>query len=328
MMRFLRSVELIATDASGVLAASLRGRTARSWALLLCALPLASCGAKTDEGLAIGGETHFLVTCGDECGAGLSCIDGACSRPCEPGFSSCSELASEAVCVSGAEDEGEPALFAGTCDVLCSGDGDCSPLGTGFACRAGACRAEPEARQEELSSALSRGFPLVRAVDTTSCETGLSWVGGDHGSAEMRPGSDCVGCHRQTGARPLLLGGTVYATGGVQAPVPLDDCFGLEGVEVTIVDNDGRARSTVTNRAGNFYFEGEESEITMPYQASISWDRGEGETRASMFSMPYYGGCARCHGRAPVGGGRPPGDFEDPEYVIPAGAIFTPGLGE
>ena len=73
----------------------------------------------------------------------------------------------------------------------------------------------------------------MRAVDADTCQSGLRWVGDDHSSAEMRPGSDCVGCHRETGARPLVLGGTVYPTGGSRGQ-PLDDCFGLEGIEVIV----------------------------------------------------------------------------------------------
>jgi hypothetical protein len=230
------------------------------------------------------------------------------------------------MCVSAASEDAQT-LFSGTCDVPCTAESDCAPLGTGFACRSGACRAEPEARQSALSSGRSRAA-LMQSVETETCETGMRWVGSDTPSAEMRPGSGCVGCHEETGARPLLIGGTVYPTwGGVQAPLPLDGCYGLEGIEVVVTDFEGRERSTVTNRAGNFYFEGEESELPMPYAATLRWSQSDVQVATRMFTMPTYGGCARCHA---LPAGDVAVDFQlgadDPEYVVPAGVIFTPGL--
>lgn len=282
---------------------------------------LSGCGAQSDDGAALGGETHFLVTCGDECGAGLTCIDGACTRSCEPGYSSCAELSTDATCVT-APQGAERAVFGGTCDVLCAGDAECASLGIGYVCRSGACRAEPEARRTELSSMRS---PLVRAVDAGTCLTGLRWVGGDRRSAEMHPGSDCVGCHREAGARPLLLGGTVYPTGGPGWEPPLDGCFGLEGVEVIVVDAEGRERSTVTNRAGNFYFEGRESELAMPYSVSMPWTLDGREVVSQMFTQPSYGGCARCHSARAESTSRFDG-VPPSETVFAQPAIFTPGL--
>lgn len=283
---------------------------------------LTSCGAQSDNGAAVGGETHFLVTCGDGCGSGLTCIDGTCTRSCEPGYSSCSELSTEAACVSAPESGAERAVFGGTCDVLCAGDAECASLGVGYFCRSGACRAEPQARQTELSSTRS---PLVRAVEADTCLTGLRWVGGDNPSAEMHPGSDCVGCHRDTGARPLLLGGTVYPTGGPGWEPPLDDCFGLEGVEVIVVDAEGRERSTLTNRAGNFYFEGRESELAMPYSVSMPFTQNGIEVVSQMFTQPSYGGCARCHSARAESTG-PFDSVPAPDFVFAQPAIFTPGL--
>lgn len=293
--------------------------------LCVGAVLLTSCGAESDGGAAVGGETHFLLTCGDECGPGLTCIDGACTRRCEPGYSSCTELSAEAECVSAPEDGAERPVFGGTCDVLCTGDAECASLGTGYSCRSGACRAAPQARQLALSSARSPGPTLVRAVEADTCHSGLRWVGGDSPSAEMQPGSDCVGCHRETGARPLLLGGTVYPTGGLGWEPPLDDCFGLEGVEVIVVDAEGRERSTVTNRAGNFYFQGRESELALPYTASIRWNMNGAEVRTLMFTEPSYGGCARCHSSRAESTG-PFDSIPDADEVFAQPAIYTPGL--
>jgi hypothetical protein len=303
-------------------------RTAPGWAPLVCVALLAGCGALSSDNDVVGGETHFLITCEDGCGPALSCIDGVCTRGCEPGYSSCSELAAEAQCVSTPEDGTERAGFGGTCDVPCAGDADCTPLGVGHACRAGMCRAEAGSSQMALSSPTSTA--PVHAVDAATCYSGLRWTGGESPSAEMHPGSDCVGCHRETDAPPLIAAGTLYAIGGGRVPEPLEDCFGLEGVAVTITDAEGREYSTVTNRAGNFYFEGEESDFALPYAASIRWDLEGREMVTHMFSTPSYGGCARCHnsGLGPVGSRlyEPPGSVAASELLIPTSPIFLPGL--
>jgi hypothetical protein len=325
----------------------------RFGAILLGSVLAASCNGQTDDGAGIGGETHFLVTCGEGCGPGLSCIDGVCTRHCEPGFSSCTELAASAACVGPADEGAEASAFSGTCDVPCAGDGDCSSLGTGYLCTAGACRAEPEAREAELESALrSNRAPKVMAVDTDTCDAGLRWVGGNEGSAEMHPGSDCVGCHRETGARPLMFGGTVYAKPTQNmyksnAMDPLEGCFGLEGITVQVTDGNGREYVTVTNRAGNFYVEGRESDLVPPYSAKITFSTQEQEQlpffngpiertvdhEVQMYTTPFYGGCARCHTATAVSTGRRdiPGFDESDEdlakLVTPAGSvIFPPGL--
>src|SRR6187551_2411196 len=210
MNRFVPGVSAAAGHTSDDRAQRWRWRRARGWAALLVGGLLANCGGKLlDDGAALGGETHFLVTCGEGCGEGLSCIDGVCTSSCEPGFSSCSQLATLAECVSPSEDAAERGPFGGRCDVRCGSDVDCAPLGTGFSCRSGACRAEPEDRQAALTLG-SKAAPLVRAVDADDCRSGLLWVGGDRPSAEMHPGSDCMACHGEASERPLLLGGTVY----------------------------------------------------------------------------------------------------------------------
>lgn len=291
---------------------------------LLGAALLASCGALTGEDAVVGGETHFLVKCDGECSPGLSCIAGVCTRGCEPGYSSCSELSSTAACVA-APDGADSAGFGGTCDVLCSTDTDCSSLPAGHTCREGACRADVPA---DLGATGSLRSALVHAVDVDTCRSGLRWVGGDRPSAEMHPGSDCVGCHRDEGARPLALGGTVYTlpTSASNAPQPLDDCFGLEGVEITITDSAGREFSTITNRAGNFYIEGDESEIAMPYQAAVNFSI-DGEDRvAAMFTQAAYGGCARCHTNQDVAATSPYESSPSAEVIVPASVLFTPGL--
>jgi hypothetical protein len=304
------------------------GRPARAaWGVpLVVGALLSSCGALVGNDAEIGGETHFLVTCEAGCGPGLSCIDGVCTQRCEPDDFTCSGLGSQAQCVPVPEDTRGASPLSGTCDVQCVGDTDCTALGTGFTCRTGACRGQPDANE-----VLSMGAPLVRTVEPDSCRSSLLWVGDDRPSAEMRPGSDCVGCHRETGALPLIIGGTVASVGGLssaRAPEPEPDgCFGVEGVEVSVVDATGREWRTVTNRAGNFYFEGTESDLSLPYAASIRWKNFQGdELLTPMSTSPSYGGCARCHSPAVVEPVPPYEAWPEPDEVIPRGPVYPPGL--
>lgn len=297
-----------------------RRQPVRTGAVLLAAAWLASCGALVGGGPTVGGETHFLLTCQEDCGPGLSCIEGVCTRGCTPGYSSCSELASTASCEAVPEASREQAGFAGTCDVGCREDADCRELGGAHTCRAGLCRAEAGA------PLAASGASLVHAVDADTCESGLRWMGGDAPSAEMQPGSDCVGCHAESGARSLILGGTIYASATYEGPRPVAGCFGLEGVEVVIEDAEGREFRALTNRAGNFYVEGSPSDVALPYSAELRWALDGESIRTSMGTTPQYGGCARCHGSERD----PPERFDltpaSSDYVNPVAPIFTPGL--
>lgn len=144
----------------------------------------------------------------------------------------------------------------------------------------------------------------------------------------MLPGSDCVGCHRDEGARPLVVGGTVYRIRELPGLQPLDDCFGLEGVEVRFTDAAGRQFSTLTNRAGNFYIEGAESDFTLPSAASLRWTLDGEQIDTPRATMPLYGGCARCHTNEAATA--PSGDFQpgptSPDYTNLTSVIFPPGL--
>lgn len=143
-------------------------------------------------------------------------------------------------------------------------------------------------------SALACEDELVEPSDV--CASGLRWKGGLTASEEMYPGRDCVGCHRDNGGPELMAAGTVY---GVidDGPRTIDhDCFGVEGARVTIMTGDGQVLQTVTNRAGNFYFEGRESAFVKPFRAVVEYDLPDGRlSRQPMSSNPSYGGCARCH---------------------------------
>lgn len=85
----------------------------------------------------LGGESHFLRHCDDECGGDLDCIQGVCTRGCVVGKDGCGDLATAASCTA---ESGEPGAVA-VCDLSCSGDGDCRALSDGHRCENGFCRA-------------------------------------------------------------------------------------------------------------------------------------------------------------------------------------------
>ncbi len=169
---------------------------------------------------------------------------------------------------------------------------------------------------------------LVEDVTKDVCYSEKRWIGGKRGSAEMYPGRDCVGCHLENDGPPLAAGGTIYPyvisdTEVLSELQSGEDCFGIEGVVVTITDGEGQTYELTTNRAGNFYVEGNPDDFAKPFTAAlIDWVDGDQTTSDSpMGTMPSYGGCARCH---------TPGteaNFEgiDDEYVAPTTRIGLPG---
>lgn len=100
-----------------------------------------------DLGPQTGSETNFLTSCDAGCGDGLSCICGVCTRACSA-EGECAALTSGAECVAVAERPAGAACAgaesAAFCDLTCSGDADCEPLGAPFRCQGGFCRAPGE----------------------------------------------------------------------------------------------------------------------------------------------------------------------------------------
>lgn len=165
----------------------------------------------------------------------------------------------------------------------------------------------------------------VEVVPKDVCYSEMRWVGEKRGSPEMFPGRDCVGCHIDNDGPPLALGGTVYPyilLGEEATRLQTGtDCFGLEGVTVRVIDGDGQELEVVTNRAGNFFVEGNPDEFAKPFQVQLEF----GDIQPQMFASPVYGGCARCHNPANPG----PGDMYDPlppnaDYVMNTARI---GIG-
>jgi hypothetical protein len=185
-----------------------------------------------------------------------------------------------------------------------------------------------------LVSSLALGLgcndELVEEVPTTVCASGKRWVGEFTPNEEMYPGEDCVSCHRSSDGLPLMAAGTVYGLpdrDGTRTSEPL--CFGVEGVRVTITGAEGTVLQTLTNRAGNFYFEGTPDALPVPFSVQLDYTLPNGRaTRQTMTTQPSYGGCARCHNpHAAEGAATPglmPGGIAGPDDVIDADfPIFT-----
>ena len=160
-----------------------------------------------------------------------------------------------------------------------------------------------------LASIFLGSFAAIACNDDTTevvtkdvCYSELRWVGEKRGSPEMFPGRDCVGCHIDNDGPPLAIGGTLYPY-VLQPPQAQQlqtgtDCFGIEGIEITITDADGQVFPVTTNRAGNFFVEGNPDDFAKPFSVVIDgWGlRANGQPQVTpMSTQPMYGGCARCH---------------------------------
>jgi len=121
-----------------------------------------------------------------------------------------------------------------------------------------------------------------------ACASAQWWShSGMYASGDMHPGHDCLGCHAQAGGPGFTFAGTVYPT--LRDP---DDCRGVPGVTVEILDHDGVAIDrTVSNEAGNFVLR---QGGVGPFRARLSY---QGRTREMSTGIPY-GGCNACHGPA------------------------------
>ncbi len=163
---------------------------------------------------------------------------------------------------------------------------------------------------------------LTESVPTDVCLSGLRWVGKATRDPEMYPGRDCVGCHLENDGPPLVAAGTIYATVDNTSQIE-NDCFGLEGVEVEVEGADGEVFKTTTNRAGNFYFDGEPSWLAKPYVARFRYTKPDGRVANPQMidTEPSYGGCARCHDNRAAA--TPELDVSDPRFVRAVEGLFV-----
>lgn len=139
-------------------------------------------------------------------------------------------------------------------------------------------------------------------VSENVCASGMQWQGGNEESPLMHPGQDCVQCH-STGEGPSLgIAGTIYTN--LHEP---DDCAGVAGATIEIVDASDQVFTLTSNRAGNFYMShAEASAIIKPYTASVTTAAG---TRY-MATAQSVGSCNSCHQSTGLNGA--PGRIQAP----------------
>lgn len=110
----------------------------------------------------------------------------------------------------------------------------------------------------------------------------------------MRPGEQCLSCHRSDGQAsrvPWTAAGTVFRS----ATSTADE--GVEGATVEIVDATGKIERLTTNSVGNFYTR---TPLTKPLQMSITY---QGKTAKMPRPLDAEGACNACHSHPdPIGG--------------------------
>jgi polyhydroxybutyrate depolymerase len=153
----------------GIFCQPVKSRMLPRWLATLCALLALPCCKATNPDPQTGSETNFLQRCEGNCGEGLACLCGVCTKACT-GSSECSEFASNAKCVSVLQspDAGtdESCHQGATCDLSCTRAADCSALGSGYLCEMGYCRKGPLTCPG--SSLVAGNFDREVIVDSTT----------------------------------------------------------------------------------------------------------------------------------------------------------------
>lgn len=169
-------------------------RSLGRWRHLILGLWLAACGGVVGQRTA-GGESHFLRQCADDCGAGLECVSGVCTRGCLVGEDKCTDLAAEAECTDASIEPGALAV----CDVGCESDLDCRSLGSAFECQNDFCRGAVLPGQSSGggsagSSSVGGGPPIAPACTTNrDCEPTASCVDLPDDGCSPITGDGCPG---------------------------------------------------------------------------------------------------------------------------------------
>lgn len=159
----------------------------------------------------------------------------------------------------------------------------------------------PSAEVEPFASWVAAGMPAevcdtdgivpdpeTNPYDTPAvCTSGSMWTDGDEGSPDMTPGRACIACHSNEGddGPRFLFAGTVYPT----AHEP-DDCFGVGGVQIEIVDANGGVHTVSARDSGNFYQPGEGT-LALPLTARVI----QGDNVLPMLTPFDTGDCNTCH---------------------------------
>jgi hypothetical protein len=100
-----------------------------------------------------------------------------------------------------------------------------------------------------------------------------------------RAGQPCTTCHREGGARPFAIGGTVVRS--------LSDRSGADGAVIDLVDAAGAKRTVIANRVGNFFVLADDWTPSWPVTATVT---APGAPARGMRTKIYReGSCNKCH---------------------------------
>lgn len=125
-------------------------------------------------------------------------------------------------------------------------------------------------------------------TEPDECLSGSAWTGGNEESPLMNPGEACIACHQAEDEGPeYTFAGTVYE--GLDEP---NDCNGLSGATVEVIDADGASFTATTNSAGNFFLNA--SDLVFPVTATVT----DGTRTATMVTAQASGDCNTCHSAA------------------------------
>jgi|GEM_PF-2177453 len=117
------------------------------------------------------------------------------------------------------------------------------------------------------------------------CSSGQLWTQGNQESPVMKPGGDCISCHRSYNEGPLYaVAGTVMGAFDDQ-----DDCAGVQAVTVQITGADGVVTTLLTNAAGNF---SSHAVIATPFTAKVIGSDG---SERAMMTPQTQTNCMTCH---------------------------------
>jgi hypothetical protein len=116
------------------------------------------------------------------------------------------------------------------------------------------------------------------------CTSKVFWTHGSLGSVHMHPGEACISCHKTHPYAPRFsVAGTVFPT--EHEP---NNCYGSQGVTVSIRDATGKTIHLTTNAAGNFHTT---AVLKPPYHMKVI----SGVKTRSMSHSVSTGDCNSCH---------------------------------
>ena len=110
----------------------------------------------------------------------------------------------------------------------------------------------------------------------------------DGGSGTMRPGQDCLSCHKPGGEKPWTLAGTVFPTATSATNQ------GLADATIYITNANSAPVTLTSNSVGNFYTS---NALTFPVSVVIT----QAGNTVIMGSAPS-GACNSCHTEPPLNG--------------------------